>query len=191
MFLFNLPEPVVKNLNINGNLISWDKLDNVRGYIVWQVKKGSVVDTTNISHLYDYVQSTSIEVEDGYDYYVSSVNLANEISKPVLASSLSEPEQLVAAFNSIKFPVSISDDSYLNSLKARYDALTESDKAKVSNYSLLESALEQLATIKALEIDAKLSSIARIPCLIPRELNSAAKIAERFIPMPPLFISSS
>ena len=152
----NLPEPVVKNLNINGNLISWDKLDNVRGYIVWQVKKGSVVDTTNISHLYDYIQSTSIEVEDGYDYYVSSVNLANEISKPVLASSLSEPEQLVAAFNSIKFPVSISDDSYLNSLKARYDALTESDKAKVSNYSLLESALEQLATIKALEIDAKL-----------------------------------
>ena len=152
----NLPEPVVKNLNINGNLISWDKLDNVRGYIVWQVKKGSFVDTTNISHLYDYVQTTSIEVEDGYDYYVSSVNLANEISKPVLASSLSETEQLVVAFNSIKFPVTINDESYLNSLKARYDALTESDKAKVSNYSLLESALEQLTTVKALEIDAKL-----------------------------------
>ena len=152
----NLPEPVVKNLNINGNLISWDKLDNVRGYIVWQVKKGSFVDTTNISHLYDYVQTTSIEVEDGYDYYVSSVNLANEISKPVLASSLSETEQLVVAFNSIKFPVTINDESYLNSLKARYDALTESDKAKVSNYSLLESALEQLTTVKALEIDAQL-----------------------------------
>ena len=152
----NLPEPVVENLNINGNLITWDKLDNVRGYIVWQVKKGSFVDTTNISHLYDYIQSTSIEVEDGYDYYVSSVNLANEISKPVLASSLSETEQLVVAFNSIKFPVTINDDSYLNSLKARYDALTETDKAKVSNYSLLESALEQLATVKALEIDAKL-----------------------------------
>ena len=152
----NLPEPVVENLNINGNLITWDKLDNVRGYIVWQVKKGSFVDTTNISHLYDYIQSTSIEVEDGYDYYVSSVNLANEISKPVLASSLSETEQLVVAFNSIKFPVTINDESYLNSLKTRYDALTESDKAKVSNYSLLESALEQLATVKALEIDAKL-----------------------------------
>ena len=152
----NLPEPVVESLNINGNLISWDKLDNVRGYIVWQVKKGSVVDTTNISHLYDYIQSTSIEVEDGYDYYVSSVNLANEISKPVLASSLSETEQLVVAFNSIKFPVTINDESYLNSLKARYDVLTESDKEKVSNYSLLESALEQLTTVKALEIDAKL-----------------------------------
>ncbi|MBQ2891283.1 MAG: family 10 glycosylhydrolase [Bacilli bacterium] len=151
----NLPEPVVENLNINGNLISWDKLDNVRGYIVWQVKKGSFVDTTNISHLYDYIQSTSIEVEDGYDYYVSSVNLANEISKPVLASSLSETEQLVVAFNSIKFPVTINDESYFNSLKARYDALTESDKAKVSNYILLETAFEQLETIKSLSTDVE------------------------------------
>ena len=61
----NLPEVAVRNIKLNGNVITWDKLDNVRGYMVWQVKKGNIVDTTNLDHLYDYVQENTITVEDG------------------------------------------------------------------------------------------------------------------------------
>ena len=96
----HLPEPTVTGIELNGNTLSWNKLDGVRGYMVWRVNVGGTVDTSNINHLYKYVQGNQITVESGYEYYVSSVNLANEISTPMSTNPLLA--EMVADANTFK-----------------------------------------------------------------------------------------
>ena len=70
-----LPEPIVRNITLDGTTLSWDALEDVRGYMVWKVGLTDKVDTENINQLYKYVTTNSIDVdiEPGYKYYVSSV----------------------------------------------------------------------------------------------------------------------
>ncbi|MBR2891995.1 MAG: family 10 glycosylhydrolase [Bacilli bacterium] len=150
----NLPEPVVSNIIESGTTLKWDAIDNVRGYMVWKVDKGVEVDTTNINHLYTYTQETEIEIETGYDYFVSSVNLANEISTPAGSSAVSDVERIITQINSIKFPVSLSDEKNLNSILTRYNALNSDEQEQITNYSILQAALNHLETLKEIDVIA-------------------------------------
>ena len=151
----HLPEIDVENIVNDGLTLSWDKADNVRGYMVWKVEKNREVDTTNLDHLYVYTQDTSVEIEDGYDYYVSTVNLANEISEPLSGKAGGNVERVINLINGITLPVSAEEEERINNIKAKYDALTTEEKTQVTNAQILEFALEQLESLKSFEIDAK------------------------------------
>ena len=159
----HLLEPDVENIKILDNILSWDACDDVRGYIVWQVEKNRDVDTKDINQLYKYTQSTSIEIEEGYDYYVSTVNLANEISDPLPTTSLGKVDRIINLINGIKIPVTLDEEDNINNILNKYNNLTEEEKSKVTNYSVLEFALSQIESIKSLELDAKEFE----ECLVP------------------------
>ncbi|MGI6758315.1 MAG: family 10 glycosylhydrolase [Bacilli bacterium] len=76
---------LVHKINDNQNLIRWDKIDDVRGYVVYRTLKDEQLDVNNIDHLYEYIQTNELVVEnnDNYKYYVSTVNKANVISTPM------------------------------------------------------------------------------------------------------------
>lgn len=77
-----------ENVKFDSGVISWDAVDNVRGYMVYKVPVDSVLDQNNYDYIYQYTTSTSVVTDNtvSYNYYVASVNLANEVSNPVLVN---------------------------------------------------------------------------------------------------------
>ncbi len=69
--------------------IKFDVVDNARGYMIYQVPKGEALDKNNINHVYEYTTKNSISITniDDYNYYVASVNKANETSEVVLVNT--------------------------------------------------------------------------------------------------------
>ncbi len=151
----NLPEPMVTGINLDGTTLSWNNIDGVRGYVIWKVAKSTDVDTNNIDHLYDYIQTNQIEVEEGYDYYVSSVNLANELSEPVSSNPMSEVETIISKISAIQFPVTLSDETNINTLLNRYNNLSEDLKQQITNYQILVIAHNQIQALKSIDQDAQ------------------------------------
>ena len=150
-----LPEPLVLNITQNGTTLSWDSIENVRGYMVWKVEKGVELDITNSNHLYDYIQDTQVTVEAGYDYYVSSVNLANEISEPMSSNQTSNVDRIINQISAIKFPITLEDEVTINNILTRYELLGDQEKAQVTNYSILLTAVSHLEVLKEIDADAK------------------------------------
>ena len=152
----HLPEPDVNNIVLNGNTLSWDSVEGVRGYIVWQTERNGEVNRVDpdIDQLYLYTQDTQVEIKDGYDYFVSTVNLANEISEPLAVKEGSNVDRVINLINGITIPVTLSQVNKINNIKAKYDDLTNEEKAQVSNASILEFALEQIKLLTSFEQDA-------------------------------------
>ena len=149
----HLPEPVVSNVSVENNILTFDPVDNVRGYMIWQVPSNEFVDITSYDQLYTYTTATEIEVVEGYDYYVSTVNLANEISEAVSGDIDTNYEDVIGLINNISFPITQSDINKINNLKARYDSLSTTDQALVTNYYILEAALAQANVISNINVD--------------------------------------
>lgn len=150
-----LPEPLVTNITENGTTLSWDIIDNVRGYMVWRVQKGAELDITNSNHLYIYTQDTQVNIETGYDYYISSVNLANEISEPMSSNQASNVERIINQISAIKFPITLEDEAKINNILTRYNLLSNEEKNEVTNYSVLETAINHIQVLKEIDVDAK------------------------------------
>lgn len=70
-------------------LLRWDEVADVRGYMVYRTLKNETLDVNNIDHVYDYIQTNEVVVDNSsnYQYYVATVNQANVISTPKLAST--------------------------------------------------------------------------------------------------------
>ena len=152
----HLPEPDVANIVLDGNTLSWDPVDGVRGYIVWQTKRNDEVNMIDkdINQVYVYTQNTQVQIEDGYDYFVSTVNLANEISEPLSAKQGGNVERVINLINGITIPVTLDNENKINNIQAKYNALTAEEKAQVTNYQILEFAKEQIAKLKLIKNDA-------------------------------------
>ena len=75
-----------------------------------------------------------------------------------LNASLEEPEKEVVEesaakkvedmISAIKTPITLDSENELNKVKAAYDALSDTDKANVSNYNTLKGYLDELAKLK-------------------------------------------
>ena len=144
----------VLNVQINDGVLSFDECENVRGYVVYKVKRGDVLDQENISHIYYYGTDTTIELDDAinYDYYVSSVNLANEISLPTkYGESLDQAELLIKMIDSLPEEITLENENQVNTLVSTYNSLSTEDKAKITNYAKLQAAVGQIQAIKLLE----------------------------------------
>ena len=144
----------VQNVVLNNNILSWDKVDNVRQYVVWRVNNGETLDTTNINHLYKCTTSNSIEVEKGYTYYVSSVNKANVISKAVGISEEATSDTLIKLISTIPSKISLEDETLVKNIRALYNELDDLSKSLVSNYEVLVSSEKKIEKLHVLKKSA-------------------------------------
>lgn len=151
-----LPSVPVSNLSLNGTTLSWDKMDKVFGYMVYQVPKGVALDKNNINHVYQYTQDTSVTGLNtlSYDYYVSSVNRANVVSEPVQYGYVPvDPSvQVVNAINALPSVITLEDETLVQSIRASYNALSDTQKAAVTNYNVLQNAEATISKYKDLKI---------------------------------------
>ncbi len=85
--LQNAPKPLVTNTKVVDNQISWDEVEGVRGYGVWLVPSSATLDTTDFSQFVAYVNTNSYEFTKTGDYYITTVNKANDYSKGVLVTT--------------------------------------------------------------------------------------------------------
>ena len=174
----SLPEPTVTGITLSDNILSWDSCSNVRGYVVWQVPTGHAVDVEDYNQLYQYTTSTSVTVVPGYDYYVSSVNLANEFSLPESAITETDWEKVIAAINQITLPVTLDQEARINSTLAKYNSLTPESQALVNNHYLLQEAVTQLNIVKGLKnsattLEASLKKDVLDQYLLPLSIDGA------------------
>ena len=138
----------VENVQIKDGYMTYDACDNVRGYVVYKVKRGNVLNQENIDHIYYYGTDLSVAVEDtkDYVYYVSSVNLANEISEPVTTEDVTVThENVIEAINKLPSVIKFEDETQVEEVKALYDVLSTEEQAKVSNVQVLNDAIKLLA----------------------------------------------
>lgn len=163
-----LPEIDVENVSINGTTLSWNNAEDVRGYVVWQVPFGQTPDTKNYAHFYKYVTSNSVTITSGYDYYVSSVNMANEFSEPVTVSNLSPAEKVTLMIANLKQDITLADEASVQKVRNAYEALNANEKDAVLNYSLLLAAEAKISDYKVVQ-----SKIA--------EIGLPKQIKERFL----------
>ena len=137
----------VENIKVVNDVLSYDACDNVRGYVVYKVAKGETLDQNNIDHVYYYGNDLSVELDDtlNYSYYISSVNLANEISEPISTeAATATAENVIEKINSLPDVIKLEHEELVQSVRGFYYALTEVERAKVTNYDVLEAALELL-----------------------------------------------
>ena len=83
------------------------------------------LNQNNINHLFKYVQTNSITVDDPvrYDYYVASVNLANEISAAAqFGSEVSNVDYLISMIDSLPTvdKITLDNETQINSLLNTY-----------------------------------------------------------------------
>lgn len=145
------------------NTITYDAVDNVRGYMVYQVPKGQVLDKNNIDHVLGYIQDTSIQVTDtaNYDYYVASVNLANETSEAVYVNVSLDAETIINAINNLPTTIKYEHKNQVESVRKLYEILTNDEKQKVTNLNILINAEAIINSYKTLvdKLDAYISSL--------------------------------
>ena len=124
------------------NVISYDAVDNVRGYMIYQVPKGDTLDKNNINHVYKYIQDTSITITDSanFDYYVSSVNLANETSEAVLVNINLTAQTVIDEINTLPSVITYDDLAKVTSIRKLYELLDEDQKPNVTNLNKLIQA---------------------------------------------------
>ena len=151
-----VPSLKVNNLTVTKKtqtmLLSWDEVENVRGYAVYSVPKGQTLDKNNINHLYQYIQTNSLEVplSADFDYYVASVNMANVVSEVVQAGEAltGGVEGVTKGIDSLSDPVSLADEETVQTIRGFYEALTPSEKAQITNYPKLVKAENQILALK-------------------------------------------
>ncbi|MCR5422008.1 MAG: family 10 glycosylhydrolase [Bacilli bacterium] len=129
-------EPI--KLCFEDNKLSWETSSKIRGYIVYRVPIGESLDKSNINQIYYYGNDNSIEINDliNYDYYVAAVNLANVISDPIDVNAMAIDGAFVkGVIDDLADVVSLDDGLTLSRIQEFYDLLSDTEKAKVSNYA--------------------------------------------------------
>ena len=134
--------------------IAYDKIDSARGYMIYQVPKGKMLDTKNIDHVYLYTQDTNVKLTDtvNYDYYVASVNKANEISETVYVRVNLSGQNVVDLINNLPANITIEDKGTVEQIRNLYNLLSDDDKLSVTNIDKLVAAEQKLADIHLVEI---------------------------------------
>ena len=76
---------------------------------------------------------------------LDKLNASLEEPEVVEESAAKKVEDMISA---IKTPITLDSEDELNKVKAAYDALSDADKANVSNYNTLKGYLDELAKLK-------------------------------------------
>ena len=111
--------------------------------MIYKVIKGGKVNQNDINQIYYYGTSNSKELEDleNYDYYISTINYANEASNPILAyTSEANSSYVINLIKGLSDAISLDDKEKLDAIETCYQNLTETAKLEVTNYQVLENA---------------------------------------------------
>ena len=139
----------VQNIKVLNDVLSYDACDNVRGYVVYKVAKGEVLNQDDIKQIYYYGNDLSVELKDttNYTYYVSSVNLANEISEPISTeAALATADNVIEKIKSLPAVIKFEHEHLVQEIRGFYYALSETERAKVTNIDVLNNAISVLET---------------------------------------------
>ena len=137
----------VKNVKVINDVLIYDEVENVRGYMVYKVKKNTALNQNDINQVYYYGTDLSVKLDDtvNYTYYVSTVNLANEISEPFNTESATATAQnVIEKINALPALIKVEHEGLLSSIKTVYDALPEAEAKKVTNAQKLLNAFALL-----------------------------------------------
>lgn len=137
----------VQNIKVLNDVLSYDACDNVRGYVVYKVAKGEELNQDDIKQIYYYGNDLSVELKDttNYTYYVSSVNLANEISEPISTeAALATAENVIEKIKSLPTVIKFEHEHLVQEIRGFYYALSETERAKVTNVDVLNNAISVL-----------------------------------------------
>lgn len=137
----------VQNIKVLNDVLSYDACDNVRGYVVYKVAKGEVLNQDDIKQIYYYGNDLSVELKDttNYTYYVSSVNLANEISEPISTeAALATADNVIEKIKSLPAVIKFEHEHLVQEIRGFYYALSETERAKVTNIDVLNNAVSIL-----------------------------------------------
>ena len=134
-----------KNVKVSGNILSFDKVDEARSYIVYKVKNNEALNKDDINQVYYYGTNNSIELDDfmDYTYYVAVVNKANVIGKTYnIDASSSNYQNVIDKIDELPAVITLNDEGKLNLIGDLYDALDDEYKTKVTNYNTYLAKLE-------------------------------------------------
>ncbi len=140
-----------KNFFLNGNTLNFEITDDIRGHIVYKVSNQSKIDQTNLDQIYYYGKDSSIVLDNttDYSYYIATVNLANEISEAVTATAANvDSAYVIEKINSIPSIVKVEQEENLNLILDAYNSLSDTEKAKVTNYQVLIDAINTVSKKK-------------------------------------------
>lgn len=137
--------PTMINYDEQTSTISFNEVENSRGYIIYKVPKGTILDKNDINHIYKYIQTTSIAVDDfsNYNYYVASVNLANETSEAVIVNASVDHSTIISLINNLPNPITYEAKNIIIHIRNLYNTLSTQEQQKVTN-------LDQLVAVKKL-----------------------------------------
>ena len=137
----------VKNIKVLNDVLSYDACENVRGYIVYKVAKGQTLDQNDINQIYYYGTDLSVNLKDTSKntYYVATVNLANEISEPISTeAALATAENVIEKIKSLPTLIKFEHEQLVNEVRGFYYALSDEERAKVTNAQVLIDAITLL-----------------------------------------------
>ena len=149
----------VKNVKVINDVLIYDEAENVRGYIVYKVKKNTALNQNDINQIYYYGTDLSVQLDDtaNYTYYVSTVNLANEISEPFNTEAATATAQnVIEKINALPALIKLEHEGLLTSIKTVYDVLPAEEAAKVTNAQKLLDGFALLEAKKS-SIDVAVS----------------------------------
>ena len=134
-----LPKVELKNIKYEEKVISWDKKDNIRGYIVYKVDKKETLNQNDINQIYYYGTDNQITVDDplGSTYYVAGINLANVIGPVINTDALTTNHTVVEELiDELPDLITFNEETPLSKIKEFYNQLSSEEQAKVSNYDI-------------------------------------------------------
>ncbi len=110
--------------------VVYDAVEGVRGYVVWKTAKGTTLDMTNFDNMVEYTGGTSVVVTDvnNYDYYVSTVNLANEISSAVKVDFTATTESVRLLIQQLPETITYADKAAVDEITTLFNQLSNDDK---------------------------------------------------------------
>lgn len=149
----------VKNVKVINDVLIYDEAENVRGYIVYKVKKNTALNQNDINQVYYYGTDLSVQLDDtaNYTYYISTVNLANEISEPFNTEAATATAQnVIEKINALPALIKLEHEGLLTSIKTVYDVLPAEEAAKVTNAQKLLDGFALLEAKKS-SIDVAVS----------------------------------
>ena len=131
--------------------VVYDKVEGVRGYVVWRAKKGTSVNMSDINCLVSYTGGTSVKVDDvaTYDYFVSTVNQANEISTPVKVDFSATTESVKLLIDQLPSVITYENKAQVDAITNIYNQLSNDDKRALG--SALTTYRNAVATIEKYE----------------------------------------
>ncbi len=135
------------------NLLSFDEVKDCRGYMIYKVPKGQILDKNNIDHVYQYIQTNQITIDDvaSYDYYVASVNKANETSEAVALTAKMTYKDVILAIDNLPEVITYENKEQVEQVRKLYDSLPEEEKVQVTNYLKLTEAEAIIIKYEALQ----------------------------------------